>query len=83
AGSGDVLTGMITGLIAQGYEPLAAAMTGVFLHGMAGDLVAQKKGLEALTAGDMIDAIGQAYWILTEPPKPDPESDPPDKEKSK
>ncbi|MGI9546594.1 MAG: NAD(P)H-hydrate dehydratase [Flavobacteriaceae bacterium] len=83
AGSGDVLTGMITGLIAQGYEPLAAAITGVFLHGMAGDLVAHKKGLEALTAGDMIDAIGQAYWILTEPPKPDPEPDPPEKEKSK
>ena len=64
AGSGDVLTGMITGLLAQGYEPLVAALFGVYLHGSAGNLVAQEQGFEALMAGDMTAQIGKAFLEL-------------------
>ena len=60
-GSGDVLTGMITSLVAQGYKPLNAAQLGVYLHGLAGDLGAQSQGEEALLASDMVDHIAQAY----------------------
>lgn len=70
AGSGDVLCGMITGLIAQGYEQLEAALTAVYLHGKAGDLAVVKTGYEALTAADLIESIGQAYISLTALPKP-------------
>ncbi|NAS12117.1 NAD(P)H-hydrate dehydratase [Poritiphilus flavus] len=69
AGSGDVLTGFITGLLSQGYEPLAAAIFGVFLHGMAGDLAATEQGFEALTANSIIDFIGKAYIELLRPPQ--------------
>ncbi len=64
AGSGDVLTGVITGLLAQGYEPHVAAMFGVYLHGSAGNIVAQENGFEALIAGDIIENLGQAYLEL-------------------
>ncbi|WGH75877.1 NAD(P)H-hydrate dehydratase [Tenacibaculum tangerinum] len=56
-GSGDVLTGIITGLLAQGYSPLYAALLGVFFHGKAGDKAACKKGYNALIASDIIDAL--------------------------
>ncbi|NLB89463.1 MAG: NAD(P)H-hydrate dehydratase [Syntrophomonadaceae bacterium] len=56
-GSGDVLCGMIAGLIAQGLNPVEAAYTGVFLHGAAGDRVAEEKGQRGLIAGDLINAI--------------------------
>ncbi len=61
AGSGDVLTGMITSLIAQGYSPEDAAVTGAFLHGFAGDMAIKKSSVEALMAGDIIKKIGRAY----------------------
>jgi hydroxyethylthiazole kinase-like uncharacterized protein yjeF len=61
AGSGDVLTGIITGLLAQSYSSEEAAILGVFLHGRAGDLTAEEKGEEALIAGDLIDNIGKAF----------------------
>ncbi|MBN2863492.1 MAG: NAD(P)H-hydrate dehydratase [Bacteroidales bacterium] len=61
AGSGDVLTGMILSLLAQGYDPLNAALAGVFLHGLAGDKAAERSGLEAVIASDIIEAIGEAY----------------------
>lgn len=64
AGSGDVLTGMITGLIAQGYSPLNAATFGVYLHGLAGDISASNNGYEALKASDIINTIGKAYTEL-------------------
>ena len=64
AGSGDVLTGMITGLIAQGYDSQTAACMAVFLHGSAGDMVASKIGQEALTATDIINSIGLAIKDL-------------------
>lgn len=64
AGSGDVLTGMITGLLARGYPAIDAARLGVFLHGLAGDLAAGRLGEESLMAGDLPDYIGPAYKEL-------------------
>lgn len=64
AGSGDVLTGMITGLIAQGYEPEIAASMAVYLHGSAGDMAAEDTGPEAVTATGIINSIGSAYLDL-------------------
>ncbi|MCR9227547.1 MAG: NAD(P)H-hydrate dehydratase [Flavobacteriaceae bacterium] len=69
AGSGDVLTGMITGLMAQGYPPVEAAIFGVYLHGLAGDLGASKKGYEALKASILVDSIGDAYADLLRQPE--------------
>ncbi len=60
-GSGDVLTGILTGLMAQGYAPKAAAQLGVYLHGLAGDFAAAELSQEALTAGDIIDYLGDAW----------------------
>lgn len=64
AGSGDVLTGMVTALISQGYEPLNAAVFGVYLHGLAGDLATTGNSLESLTATRIIDFIGKAFVEL-------------------
>ncbi|MBC9798399.1 NAD(P)H-hydrate dehydratase [Sinomicrobium weinanense] len=63
-GSGDVLTGMITGLISQGYTALYAAVFGVYLHGKAGDIAVSGMGYEALTATGIIDHIGNAFMDL-------------------
>jgi NAD(P)H-hydrate epimerase len=60
AGSGDVLTGMILSLLSQGYTPENASLTGVYLHGMAGDAAASKTGRESIIASDIIDNIGNA-----------------------
>ncbi|MDR4987751.1 MAG: NAD(P)H-hydrate dehydratase [Bacteroidales bacterium] len=59
-GSGDVLTGMILAWLAQNYSPLHSCLLGVFLHGRAGDLAANRKGYEGLTAGDIIEMIPKA-----------------------
>ena len=64
AGSGDTLTGIITGLLAQGYTPTDAARLGVYLHGLAGDLAAARLGQEPLLAGDLTDYLGAAYARL-------------------
>lgn len=64
AGSGDALSGVITGLLSQGYKPLEAAIFGVYLHGSAGDIAACQNGPEALTARDIIDNLSQAYIEL-------------------
>ncbi|MFA8433594.1 MAG: NAD(P)H-hydrate dehydratase [Marinifilaceae bacterium] len=61
AGSGDVLTGIVLSLLAQGYSSHLAAIIGVYLHGVAGDLVAAKMGEEALIAGDLVDYLGKAW----------------------
>jgi ADP-dependent NAD(P)H-hydrate dehydratase / NAD(P)H-hydrate epimerase len=58
-GSGDVLTGMIAALIAQGMENFDAACLGVYLHGLAGDVAAKEKGKYSLMAGDIVNAIEQ------------------------
>ena len=57
AGSGDVLAGMIAGLLAQGEVPKMAAMAGCFLHGLAGDVAAKKKGPRSMLASDILEAI--------------------------
>jgi NAD(P)H-hydrate epimerase len=61
AGSGDALTGMILSLLAQSYDPENAAITGVYLHGLAGDIAAEKSCLESLIASDIINSIGEAF----------------------
>ncbi len=60
AGTGDVLTGMIVGLLAQGLAPWDAACAGTYFHGLAGDLTAAALGQAAMTAGDLIEHIPQA-----------------------
>ena len=57
AGSGDVLAGIIAGLLAQGEKPKMAAMAGCFLHGLAGDAAAKKKGPRSMLASDILEAI--------------------------
>jgi ADP-dependent NAD(P)H-hydrate dehydratase / NAD(P)H-hydrate epimerase len=61
AGSGDVLTGILTGLLAQGYKPEEAAKLGVFIHGRSGDLVLENESKESLIASDIIDNLGKAF----------------------
>jgi len=63
-GSGDVLTGLILGLLAQAYTPEEAALIGVYLHGLAGDLAATENGQQALIAGDITNQIGKAFLRL-------------------
>ncbi len=65
-GSGDVLTGMILSLLAQGYSPEDAAIIGVYLHGLAGDIAAGFNGQDALIASDIINFIPEAYLSLFE-----------------
>lgn len=67
AGSGDVLTGVITGLVSQGYDALSASIVGVYLHGSAGDIAAQHMGYEALLSGDIVNYLGEAYLELITP----------------
>lgn len=59
-GSGDVLTGVITSLLAQGYRPEVAALAGVYIHGVAGELAAESEGSYGVTAGDIAANIGKA-----------------------
>ena len=60
AGTGDVLTGIIAGLMGQGANPEEAAIGGVFLHGHAGDLAAVDKGQHGLIAGDLVEYLPYA-----------------------
>ena len=60
AGSGDVLTGVIAGLMAQGYKPEVAALIGAYVHGRAGELAAEEQGEYGVTAGDIAANIGKA-----------------------
>ena len=61
AGSGDVLTGIITGLLAQGYSPINAARVGVYIHGLAGDLAKKDLGAHAMIATDLIERFSNAF----------------------
>jgi NAD(P)H-hydrate epimerase len=61
AGSGDVLTGIILGLLAQKYSPGQAAVIGTYIHGLAGDMARKKHGEEAMIAGDIIEGVGAAF----------------------
>jgi ADP-dependent NAD(P)H-hydrate dehydratase / NAD(P)H-hydrate epimerase len=63
-GSGDVLTGIILSLLSQGYTPETAAVTGVYLHGMAGDIAAGEDCYESIIASDIINCIGKAFNMI-------------------
>jgi NAD(P)H-hydrate epimerase len=60
-GSGDVLTGMILSLLAQGYHTRDAALAGVYIHGLAGDIASAVHSQESMIASDIIENIGKAY----------------------
>jgi ADP-dependent NAD(P)H-hydrate dehydratase / NAD(P)H-hydrate epimerase len=60
-GSGDVLTGIITGLLAQSYTPSESCRLGVFLHGWAGDIAAELYSLEAMLPSDLINCLGKVF----------------------
>ncbi|APU69913.1 NAD(P)H-hydrate dehydratase [Christiangramia flava] len=64
AGSGDVLSGVITSLMGQNYQPVAASILGVFIHGLSGDLVASAQGYEGVTSGEMARNMGKAFQYL-------------------
>lgn len=66
AGSGDALSGVITGLLSQGYDPLLASIFGVYMHGCAGDIAAGQMGYEAIMASDIINNLSEAYLELFE-----------------
>jgi NAD(P)H-hydrate epimerase len=63
-GCGDVLTGVILALLAQGYDADTAAKMGVYIHGLAGDIAAREKGEIALTASDVVDNLSKAWKLL-------------------
>ncbi|MBQ3657547.1 MAG: NAD(P)H-hydrate dehydratase [Bacteroidales bacterium] len=65
AGSGDVLTGIITGLLSQKYTAVEATKLGVYLHGLAGDLAAKEKGCQGLIASDIIEMLPFAVKKLS------------------
>ncbi|CAL66472.1 bifunctional ADP-dependent NAD(P)H-hydrate dehydratase/NAD(P)H-hydrate epimerase [Christiangramia forsetii] len=66
AGSGDVLSGVITSLIGQGYEPVNATVLGIYLHGLSGDISAEELGYEGVLAGDIAKNIGKALSKIFE-----------------
>lgn len=63
-GSGDVLTGIILGLLAQGMSSEEAAIIGVYIHGLAGDIAADEQSENAMIAGDITDALGKTFKKL-------------------
>jgi NAD(P)H-hydrate epimerase len=65
-GTGDALTGMISGFLAQGHPAAEAACLGVYLHGLAGDLAAREKGEAAMLAGDLLEKLPEAMKTLME-----------------
>jgi len=66
AGTGDVLTGMLSGFLSQTMDPLRSCILGVFMHGLAGDIAAKEKGMHPLIASDIIDNIPRAFSALTD-----------------
>ncbi|HCQ13613.1 NAD(P)H-hydrate dehydratase [Flavobacterium sp.] len=64
AGSGDVLTGIITSLLAQNYEPINATMLGVYLHGLTADIALPETGHQSFIASDIINYLGKAFLTL-------------------
>ncbi len=61
AGSGDVLAGLVAALVAQKMEPFAASRLGVYLHGLAGDIAAEHLGVHGVIAGDILEALPEAF----------------------
>lgn len=68
AGSGDVLTGLLLGLLAQGYDPEAACIIGVYLHGLAGDVAARELGEDSMLASDIVRHLPEAFRQLRNHP---------------
>lgn len=66
AGSGDVLTGIITGLLARGYKQKEACILGIYIHGLAGDLAAKELGEESLISSDIIKYLPNAFKKLND-----------------
>jgi hydroxyethylthiazole kinase-like uncharacterized protein yjeF len=66
-GSGDVLTGVITSLLAQGYTSLQSCILGVYLHGLAGDFAAHELSEESMIASDIVEQLANAYKFIKEP----------------
>jgi len=66
AGSGDVLTGILLGLLAKGYSPENTAKLGVYIHGLAGDLALNKQSHESLIASDIIENLGEAFIMIND-----------------
>jgi ADP-dependent NAD(P)H-hydrate dehydratase len=66
AGSGDVLTGIITSLLAQSYKPIDAAILGAYLHGLTADIALPETGYQSFVASNIISNIGKAYLRITE-----------------
>lgn len=64
AGSGDVLTGMITSLLAQSYAPIDAAILGVYLHGLTADIALPKTGYQSFIASTILKYLGKAFLLL-------------------
>jgi NAD(P)H-hydrate epimerase len=67
-GSGDVLTGILTSFLAQGYKPIDASILGVYLHGLAGDIAAETLSKESMLATDIINCMGDAFKLVNEKP---------------
>lgn len=65
-GSGDVLTGMVLALLAQGYESEQAALIAVYIHGLAGNIAARRLSMTAMTSADIADSLPQAWLQMTE-----------------
>ena len=63
-GSGDVLTGILTSLLAQGYSPESAAVFGVFIHGYSADLLAEKIGKAGILPGDVIENLPYIFKVF-------------------
>ena len=66
AGSGDVLTGIITGLLARGYKQEDACIVGMYLHGLSGDIAAKELGQESVIASDLIQYLPYAFKRIKE-----------------
>jgi NAD(P)H-hydrate epimerase len=64
-GAGDVLTGIITGLMCQGLAPFDAARLGAYVHGLAGDLAADDLGQVSMIASDLVDYLPMAFQAMT------------------
>ncbi|RED49341.1 NAD(P)H-hydrate dehydratase [Seonamhaeicola aphaedonensis] len=77
AGSGDVLTGIITGLISQGYNPLVASIFGVYLHGKSADIAVEDYGYQSLIASHIIQYLGKAFIDMFKQPE---EQQPPEED---
>jgi NAD(P)H-hydrate epimerase len=67
AGTGDTLTGILLSLLAQGYNPENAAVLGVYLHGLAGDIAAEESCYESIIASDVINCLAKAFNEIRKP----------------